>query len=1624
MNHAIILTSHPYEYDAVRAHLEEPQEDIHSQGTVYGYGKFSTNQQTWEVAIAEIAPSNTDAAMETERAIAYWQPNIVLSVGVATGLKDINPGDVVAGIKVYGYESGKETESGFSIRPVVGLASYCLEQRAKSIARQDDWLERIQDEQPNWMPKAVVGAIAAGEKEIASTQSNTYQLLKASYGDVLAIDTSGYGVLRAVHANANTNALIIRGIFHVLGKEIDIKPHEARVTAAKHASAFAFEILAKLGNAESFGLSPVQYAKLKKGIALASKGLLNWKCTLVNDQEIKRPELNKLLDRIQTAESSTTILLGPPGSGKSALMATLGNCLISQEQTVLAIKADQLNGSIQSIEDLQRDLQLDFSPGEVIYAIASREPIVVLIDQLDAVSELLDRKSQRLNLLLSLIQQLTGSRNVHIVASCREFEFRYGSQFSRLSGINQLILSLPSWEKIALILESTEHETSTMGNTLRELLQIPLHLNIFLDVARPEDVFASSQKLLDRLWEERVLKQSEAKHYMDFLEKLAEQMTQDEILWIPKASVDNNPEIWSTLEQGGLLISNPENGTIGFRHQTYYDYTLARAFARGTQSLTTIILERQDGLFVRPILLRGLNYLRGVSPRKYELELTKLLVNAEVNNCALKNKTTKLALHLFKYLPDELKLKGLNTLQRIRLFYIRTHIYTLLIEFIGSQQNPEPIEVKLFTSLLNSETEGIKVLGAIVGSLGWFSYLQDRPEFIQWLKKPLEQARYCFQLLTIATSFASEDVWRLLEDYWLEDQTYDQLSLRIIWNISAWTPERVGLVKQIIQRNNVDWHTVATVSEGIGETLPEYAAKIIRAYLDCLLARALELIKVSPPELSPDANETERSLHAYRHNPLKPLVELLGKERGFYEIEVIAEAYPQSFLAEIWPWFIDLIEKLVSDINPVTVSYCSDRINDFQFRRSEIVQALIAAIVELAKLDKPHFLEFVNLNSKLDLLIVHRILVHGLKEIASEDPERVLEYLLADSRRFSLGSQMSGNRHKETEQLIAAIFPQLSPENKVLLENRILEFKFRQLNNDEDLDIRRRCLTYNREHRLSLLQSIPDELLTPKTKLFKEQEQRALPYFQSRKDAGRISSGFIGARMSKEEMASASNENLLNLFNILSDDTGWNHPKRQWIEDISRAGGAVQQARIFGELIKDNPERFLEIIPALEPQRHEIYVGKALEGLAETDFPTSDLIHIIDELDQQGFHSEDFRSQAATALEEVAKRHLGLPKSSLQLLERWLPEHSQPALEHHRSTGQGRSDLRSPILFGSDGFHTLPSGRGNIVRAIAKGYLSQKPPDLEGWITFIKSEVGKEPHPAVWVDIVASMPPLLNGDRKQATVLFDQVIRNCPEILQYSWALYFISRAVGWFEPQETVYAWLDMLKNHSSDFAQQAYGEILLIQYLQFQDEWSKNRIHQQLTNQNNDAICCGLAHAASHLWLQRRCRQISAEILCILADSSNDSIQRAVASAFYWNRDDFRLRPEMIQVIQAVCRHQNVLLEAANDLIKIIEEAKLVEHNPQIVVEVCRSLLNIGTELTNPARATALIAENLTTLSIQLHRQDAYREDGLQLFEQLLALNLRETQSALEMLDRRPSKAASSFHPPIRRHRRQQSK
>lgn len=174
--------------------------------------------------------------------------------------------------------------------------------------------------------------------------------------------------------------------------------------------------------------------------------------TLDDGKYIVRPELDQLLEITQSSKRGTIALLGVPGSGKSALLARLGQEFATKSHiAVLAIKGDLLDASVATEEDLQRDLLLPALPCTMLRRLAG--PVVLLIDQLDALAGHLDTKTGRLSVPLNLVKVVCEIQGLHVFVSCRTFEFTHDIRLSRIDA-ECVRLELPAREQVLTILEA------------------------------------------------------------------------------------------------------------------------------------------------------------------------------------------------------------------------------------------------------------------------------------------------------------------------------------------------------------------------------------------------------------------------------------------------------------------------------------------------------------------------------------------------------------------------------------------------------------------------------------------------------------------------------------------------------------------------------------------------------------------------------------------------------------------------------------------------------------------------------------------------------------------------------------------------------------------------------------------------------------------------------------------------------------------------------------------------------------------------------------------------------------------------------------------------------------------
>jgi len=138
---AIVFTAFDIEYKAVRLDLTGLKEEEHRAGNVYERGTFISETGDWEIGIIQTTKGDVRAGIQAERAIAHFGAKIVIFLGVAGGIKDVNLGDVVVADKVYAYEAGKDGDV-FLPRPEQGIPSFRIIERARAEARKSEWLRR------------------------------------------------------------------------------------------------------------------------------------------------------------------------------------------------------------------------------------------------------------------------------------------------------------------------------------------------------------------------------------------------------------------------------------------------------------------------------------------------------------------------------------------------------------------------------------------------------------------------------------------------------------------------------------------------------------------------------------------------------------------------------------------------------------------------------------------------------------------------------------------------------------------------------------------------------------------------------------------------------------------------------------------------------------------------------------------------------------------------------------------------------------------------------------------------------------------------------------------------------------------------------------------------------------------------------------------------------------------------------------------------------------------------------------------------------------------------------------------------------------------------------------------
>ncbi|GAB3490119.1 AAA family ATPase [Curvibacter fontanus] len=1215
--------------------------------------------------------------------------------------------------------------------------------------------------------------------------------------------------------------------------------------------------------------------------------------------------------------------------------------------------------------------------------------MVLLVDQLDALSELIDLRTDRLTIILRLVREVKDIENVHIVSSCRTFDRNYDARLSAIDA-EEIQLELPSWVTIEILLKEKGIDSAAWPEGFREILRTPQCLKFFLQhFSRGDElgIFESYQTMLERVWTERLFGLSAIHGASELLHDIATEMAEREVMFVASARYDSHRAALDYVVGAGILQFDHTGRQISFTHQTLFDFSRARAFIAKEQSLSRYVLERQTGLFVRPKLWSALHYLRGSDSNSYRTELSTIW-----------------------------RAEGL-----------RAHIRMLLIEFVGQQEPPLDFEIQLLRPVFLDPIFGPNAFSAVAGHNTWFDAIH-RDIIPAAMESSAQLSWSTVRVLTSAWSFAENRILELIKAHWQSDDQKRFNAWNVLRGLEKWKRNSVDLAISIIDSLDLQTFLVRDLAATVSMEQPDLAPEILAAHLKKQMHAAFtERNKHRAAEAghtleSPISEQTPKDFQ-------DPLKRILESTTDWHEVAAIAEAGPGAYLEFLWPPIREAIETIACENQSKQVAYQADYLlatnleidNERQGYEYALMDSFAYAVRCLAKQSPAKFQEFLDQNKTSESMTVHRLLALGLCEIAESSPNTVLTYLTDDPRRLSLENYHEDER--ETKILLRALVPHLDAEGSHRLERYILGARiYKETAKEEDLETRRLFSNYERQFRLRLLLQFPSSQLSQETNQLIASELRIFKSFKDeRREIEMISSQ---SAMSSSEMEQADARTLQNFLAAFPDSTEWGDPFKEY-------GGSIEVSREFSQFAKKNPARAIAVIYTLDPATQQRPAAYAIRELEEDQLSSQALIDLVVALDAKGFSGQEFRESAAAAFRKRVKSNIGIPDAGIDLLSKWLAtfEFSNDDVQNEVSEDRTtRDERKESFLWGYGGAYVLPHGSYPILDALFFGLIARTPTPSGRIISLLNQHLDRGDSLRVW-DAMAggALSRLTHCNHEAAQNFLHRLFEAHDSLLIRRNGVHLVAHSLRWAS-RDLTRSWIKKIGDIGTPLALQIYAELLVLRaVLLIDDDWSRSEIDQILADAEHDPIknsskARGLMYAAAHLWIDAKDRALLVTILCVGMDSTDSDTATA---AIDWFRVSGELSHDAItrSILDAFADGRS--LDFTRSRSHIVDSVSdLIDQAPDLVYKIAKRLLDIYKEdVGNLSTGSALDAESLVRVALTLQRQDEpHRTNGLDLFEQLLHYNAYRARDVLMDIDRRPG---TSIQPTkLRRRRRNKAR
>lgn len=1288
----------------------------------------------------------------------------------------------------------------------------------------------------------------------------------------------------------------------------------------------------------------VDIAQARRDARTASVDLRSWP-TDIHGVRIEPPALDLLINHIVDTPAGKSLLVGDPGSGKSALFARLADELTARGIICFAIKADLLPTDLASLADLAAALGVADGLEDRIAALAAEAPVVLMIDQLDAVSDVMDSSTARMRLLLRLVHEICergrladAPLRIHTLVSSRPFEAAHDARFRQLHA-EEFRLDRLSEEDLSSFLGALAIEETGIDAGLRQTLRRPFALKLFADIARSGAGIEGlhSSQLLDRWLVQADLGDAAMRQACTlFLLEFAREMVETESLWRPADRFDlQHRDAVRRCIACGLVIR--KGASLGFSHQSWLDDFQAKGFATG-RSLAEYCWAHQDSLFVRASILRGLERLRAYDWPVFEAAVVALLNDART----------------------------------------RRHVRHLLADLLSTSAAPTSFEA----GWIEAWIVGDKPLASrALGQVGerWEAWRDHLRPLLPVLMQDGVFHWHAVRLLGGEVKRDADHVAGLVEAHW-GDPDHDRLVFNLLETAGFMGAAVKERLRTIFSRTPIDEHGVAhLISTLRAEQRYIEAVDVLLLWLD-----AQELGN----DAHPDLYELEKLAEAAPERFIEAVLPwfLAVAAREVIDGYGRSENFPVSRSLP-WNWAYEqgrggVFEALLTAVRALGSS------------SPDTLWLLLAPAIE-SEIDQAQEVVAVG------LIAVGSELAAEAHAFLLADWRRFSISSVHVDGEDDIGRTIVGWHSHE---IVRAIVPGLDDNSLIELRDAIEAWN-KYAGAEGAAADRRRYLAWSDEARLPLLEPLPPHIIAARRRRKIAEWRAGQPKYRGKPNQLGMAK-MVGSAMTHEEMSSARDEDIIRLLDEIHDRVGDFHPSRPLtrhggVRELARAFAA------FGKTHPDRALAIAA--GHFRAGKHERAAGalvQELAGLEESDHPRL-LVQIVDWAGR-GFDSYRFRQNAAGALADIARFTGGLRDEHIALLESWL-ETDSAAIERQIATRREFEARNSkpvfdeknpqPVLFGSmGGMNILPQDNFTILTAIANGLLCRDPAGVDDWVSALDGHLGRPEDPHVWTAILlwrSNSFPWASEARVSQLIL--ALWRKYPEVFEDFRLTRFLWSRRSLIDDE----IWIDVMARWLAGddrVNQQAAGELICAGRLVDPDSILFEALSRH-ANGKGDAVRTGIMLSAAAAWRERdpSLRMPAHLVLMDAIPTADGPVVEAISSAV--DRHPTMIADEQSKELMAAMLVHEPLLIASLDR-RFLDALQSLLFHPgfdEIVLAMVQRIAKLVVEPSGKIRALGLIGREIVYVAIALQRSDGpLRSQAMDLYEILLDARIYGAEEA----------------------------